>query len=255
MIEFLTSNYFGIIIGLISLIISIYTLVKDLPAKSTYTTMTKCFINDNISQYDKISLKYDGEDIPRFSITTLVFWNGGKKSLKKDDYKGVTPKITAKGDYRILDYSKLDVCSDDNFVNFEFLFENNELTISFDRIRKNQGFAIEILHTGETSKDLSIDFKFSEAESQYVFSAHKSNKGLFNKIIVSLSYFLASVILINVTILFYICGKTLWGIFFTIYTIIILFGISYTITRFFAPYLGVPKRFHKFLDNIDDGNE
>lgn len=194
-------------------------------------------------------------DIPRFSITTLVFWNGGKKPLTKDDYKDVTPEITAKDGYRILDYSQLETCNDDEFVKFKFLLKNNKLTISFDRICKNQGFAIEILHTGETSKDLSMNFKFSEVKSRYVFSPHKSNKGVFDKTIVSLSYILAFFILIIETILFYIRGKVLWGIFFTILTIIILLGVSDTIARFFTPYLGVPKRFHKFLDNIDDGNE
>lgn len=254
--EFINSDVFQVvsfIIGILSVLISIYSVFqgKRKYCKPCYAKMTKCILSgDKRNKFEKLSLKYNGNDIDQLSITTFAFWNRGKKRLKSEDYGTEAPSIKVNG--RILDY-RVRCVNYDQF--FELNPKNNVNNLSFEFTKEigfNQGFVVDIIHTAESDKDVVFDAKFNEIKVKRNLILEKSKSGIINGLkSISLCVVTLSIVLLCLFISIYQCNISSI-IIYSLITIITIIGVSIIIKEGIFPYNGVHKDFREYFGEIDE---
>lgn len=146
----LISNYIGIIIGIVSIFLSIYFFFKSLESKTplchyrTYRGILKL-----TSQKDsKIKIFFNSEEVDRIFVTYIWFWNGGKRPITRQDIqqklriKLIDDKIKA----LILDYKVIKTSRD--AIHFFINKSDNVLDVDFEFLDHKDGVVVEIQHTG-----------------------------------------------------------------------------------------------------------
>ncbi len=239
------------IVSLITLIKLIFGFFKQNKCIPCFTLMTKQFISSDYQRFNNLNITYNGNNISRFTVTTFVFWNKGKTKLLKEDYGKAIPYICCNNNCNIIDY-KIREVHDNDFVNLKENFTDNKLSLEFDAISKNQGFVINLLHTGESNKDITYNFKFNEIKCKRIYLINKKRKGIFDALLSTLTW-IATLML---TILFLLSGIFSNGEFnyillWLISTLLVLMGTILNIRELYIPYMGVPKPFQKYFDEID----
>lgn len=240
---------------LLSIIVSIISIISFIGKNKnkcipTYTLMTKTFIPSECRNINDLKVTYKDMEIERFTITTFVFWNNGKEKLLNRDYGKIAPHLSS-DNFKILDYSILDV-NDDNFINLKEDFYDNKLFFNFDTISRNQGFVVNVLHTGKTNKDITFNFNFNNIKCKRIMLFNKKRTDIFSKLAITL-FWLSSTLLIGLLI---ISGIFLHTEFKTMLILscsflLVILGSILNIRESYIPYFGVPKRFQKYFDEID----
>lgn len=146
-------------IGIIGLAIGIFSYLKSKKVKRlSYEKHSFNLVNDSISKFPKLELKYDNNKISNLSITKLILWNSGNETIdKKDIISSEQIHITKSNDTIIYNIEIKEIVEKSN--NFLILEENNSWNIIFDYIDPQQGISIEIFHSKISSKDIKIKGK------------------------------------------------------------------------------------------------
>lgn len=253
--EFINSDIFpflSFIIGILGVLISIYSVFqgKRKYCQPCYAKMTKCILSgDNRNKFEKLSLKYNGNDIDQLSITTFAFWNKGKKRLKSEDYGKEAPSVKVNG--RILDY-RVRCVNYDQF--FELNPKNNINNLSFEFTKEigfNQGFVVDIIHTAGSDKDVVFDAKFNEIKVKRNLILEKSKSDIINEL-TRISVYIVALIVMMLCLFLSIYQCDIFSIiFYSLITIMTIKGISTTIKEILFPYNGVLKDFREYFGEID----
>ncbi len=239
------------LVSLITIPKLIYEFFNRNKCTPCYTLMTKQFISSECQRFDNLKIAYNGNDISKFTVTTFVFWNKGKIKLSKEDYGKYIPSICCNTNCQILDYKIRDVY-DDDFINLKETFKDDKLYFEFDTISKGQGFVINLLHTGTSNKDIICNFKFNTIKYKKVLLYNRKRKDIFSAISSTLIWIISLMIMI----LFLIGGIFVhWDLKTTfiwlLLTLFVLMGTILNIRELYVPYMGVPKQFQKYFDEID----
>jgi len=102
---------------------------------------------------DIFQLFYLGERFNRFSVSYILFWNDGRESIRKEDISSKEPIIISTGnDNKLLEGF---ISIQKNTANNYSLkrIDDQNISIHFDFIDKNQGAIITLYHTGEINTD------------------------------------------------------------------------------------------------------
>lgn len=165
LVTFIQDNFFGkdwlvgyaSIASIICFIITVcnLTLCKR-KGRPSFLLLTKRLISEKFSGIEDLEIKYNDEKVTQLSSTILYLWNSGNEIIDINDIPSKNPfKISIKDDFKILSAKIIKTNKKSN--NFSLSTENeNEYLINFDFIGKNQGVAILILHTGESSGDIIL---------------------------------------------------------------------------------------------------
>lgn len=253
--ELINNDIFQTIVALatiISLPVTIMiSILQNKKCSPCYSKITKCILNkDEKNRFEKLSIKYNDEYISQISITTFVFWNKGKKRLKKEDYGFNAPYIEING--KILDYNERCVF-DSNFFNPNFKkIDENRVQFEFDNeIAMNQGFVIDIIHTGENNEDVTLNMKLNEIKIQRVFPSHKKI-GLFDGLAKILLWIGAISIMLLFSIMSLYTHQLKLLLCFSILVVLSFLGLKSNITEIFMPYKDIPKKFRDYFIEIDN---
>lgn len=213
--------------------------------------MTKCFLMANgSSKFDRLSVKYEGQDISQLSITTFAFWNAGNKRLNKKDYGHVKPLISCE-DGEILDYRVRQI-NGEGFFELHPEINNGKLYIAFGKeIGYNQGYAIDIIHTGASNKDLSLSMNFNEIKLKRVYLYHKTKSSIFEGIAKIIAWSMFAFLLLLFTIESLRQRNLELFLHFAIIFLLVIAITWLKIREEFIPYRGIPKEFHTFFNEID----
>lgn len=254
--EFLNSDLVLIIsfvATILSLLISIFQIKKCVPC---YAKMTKCLINKvNPEKFSELSIFFNDKKINQLSITTVAFWNSGKVKLKTKDYGNAIPYIEIENG-NILDF-RIRYIYNENFFKLEPKPEvdstKTKLYINFDgRIGKNQGFVIDIIHSGIQNDDVFVKMNFNDIKLKRVFLFNKKKTGFFDMLRRLLLW--VSVILVLLIFLFAALynRQVLAFIDFFIITLFVSWMLWKDIVEMFIPYKNVPKKFREYFREIDN---
>ena len=242
------------IISCVGFFVTIFNFFRLLLNKNkcipTYTFMTKTFIPTECQNVNNLKITYKNDEIERLTITTFVFWNSGNKELLKKHYGRSTPYLSSQN-CKILDYSILDI-DNDNFINLTDEFYDNKIFLNFDTISRNQGFVIKVLHTGNTNNDITCNFSFNNIKCKRKMLFNKKRTDIFKKLSFTSTMFLLSLLTLILIIYGFLVNTALKTMFFMICLFLLLFFvIVLDIKESYVPYLGVPKRFQKYIAEID----
>lgn len=164
-LNFISIPYVGVIIGVIlSLVFGIIPFFQSRKMKPKHITKFNSIINNNETSYNDLEFRFKGKVIQTFSETKIYFWNSGNGSIRnfnflKDDPFGI--KI-ANG---VSLYKFQFVTTDKMKKTFNVSYDSMEnlFFIDFDAMLKNEGFFINIWHSGDNKESIKVTGNFDGA--------------------------------------------------------------------------------------------
>lgn len=151
-------NIVSLSIGLFGILFSYYFYFKSLKVKkplfnSRMVPLISIYPNKTFE--NKMEIRYNGNPVRSVSLTTFVFWNAGKLSIRKEDLAPKNPlTILMPSDVNIFDYEIIDQDLKNNFVIEQI--DSQTLKITFDFLDYNDGIIFNIFHNPLENKKMTI---------------------------------------------------------------------------------------------------
>lgn len=151
------SNNIGIILGILSIIATAFFAHRYSEKKSPkfmYKTLRK--IQRSSDAPDDIEVYYKGHKVDGVQSTIIWFWNDGRKPIVRDDIPAIQPikiEFNDSGELEILNVQILKQSR--GVISCQATKVSNKVVqIGFEFLDHNDGFSLEILHTGKSSTDV-----------------------------------------------------------------------------------------------------
>ena len=150
----------GVIIGIAGIVIGVSVAIffyrKSRHYKQfAYAVVTRNLIQDFTTKFAKLEILFGEKPIKTISVSKVAIWNEGNETIHGSDIANADPlRISITDSAELLDYSLLFVRSPAS----EFRIEvgNNEVRIGFDFLDTLQGGLVQLVHTGDSGKNLAI---------------------------------------------------------------------------------------------------
>ena len=108
-------------------------------------------------------------NLPSITTTRLMLWNGGRKTIDKTDIEDNPLKIVSKSGTEILDIVLLNTSNSESNV----ILNKKTKNIYFSFLESGNGFVMDIIHTGASENDITIEgyIKNSRFEDNFRYIA------------------------------------------------------------------------------------
>ncbi|MFB2937719.1 hypothetical protein ACE1B6_20925 [Aerosakkonemataceae cyanobacterium BLCC-F154] len=244
-----TNPWFVLAISIISVLGVIITVVNIKVKRPCYAIRSVGIIEDIASKSKLLEMYYAGHKIERLTVTRIAFWNAGNETIDRKDIAAADPiKIVLSSGYNILDVKLIYEKDKVNQFNFNFQSGNPDVILNFDYLDKHDGAIIQIVHTGEDSKNFEIYGRVKGVGKLRLVSNELFSKGQE----ISVAIFSAATAVISSVLGTIINSINNIGVLYTanvIYIIIIMTSvliIIWELNKFF--FKRIPKEFNIFKD-------
>lgn len=151
-------NGLGFLLGIISLFLGYIFYREGLRLKKPlWNIKSNNLVRDYSSFIADLKILYKEEKVENFTISKIIFWNGGKDTINISDIAGTDPlKITINEKYNLLDAQILSTNNNPSQFSVSLQPDKKSALLNFEYIDYNQGVIIQITHTGTSSKDINI---------------------------------------------------------------------------------------------------
>jgi len=158
--KFLTNNpwlnILFLLLAIFGIIMTLYTYLKSKKtSKPTFAKTDFKIITSNFSAIENLSVLYNNNPIEELSVSKIVIYNAGKKSIRKED---IAPKDKIRIDFldgKILN-SKIHYCTKE-INNFSILKTEKSVLVDFDYLGYFDGAVIQIFHTAKNPESVKIE--------------------------------------------------------------------------------------------------
>jgi hypothetical protein len=100
---------------------------------------------------------YQNDKIDNLTITKIAFWNAGNVTINHGDISKVDPiKISILNEKKFLDAFIISTTNPVNQFSISKVHKESSVLLSFDYIDKNEGIVIQVIHTGNSSSDITV---------------------------------------------------------------------------------------------------
>ena len=204
--EYIDINVFtqilSLSIGIIGLILGILFYLKGKKNKKPiFSIRSYNLINELSGKIPQLEVLYSGNKISNLTISKIAFWNDGNATITKQDIAPADPiKILTDDKIEIFDAEILEKIDANNFELINL--DNKSKIISFDFLAHNEGAIFKVIHSGKSSKDISIvgtiigSNRPKEFNSRFILKFTYINK----KILISM-YFITILIFLFIIII------------------------------------------------------
>ena len=158
-------GFSGALFGILGVAISIIFFIRSrrfqIPA---YYKKTIHWYDGKSVPHDDIKMTFRGENITRFTISHIAFWNAGNQTIRISDFASASPlrlKIPKEidlYDVRLTGTTTNEIGAQISLPDPDILKagKEKEIPVIFDYLDENDGFLIQIIHNGNS--DNSIEF-------------------------------------------------------------------------------------------------
>lgn len=109
-------------------------------------------------QDEPLRVLYASHPIRNLTSTKFAFWNGGRETIRREDVAEAAPLLVRMRDgCRILKAHIISVNNEANRFSVEVSPDWTELKIRFDFLDKNDGFVLQMLHSGKSGRDMTFE--------------------------------------------------------------------------------------------------
>jgi hypothetical protein len=119
-------------------------------------------INNFASKYNGVKIDLNGVVCENLTSTKIIFWNKGRETVTRSNVPDLDKiKIIPKEGIRIFSAEIIRVANEINNFSLKNINNFSEIEIDFDYIDKDEGVAIQILHSGEGGENEDLIIKGS----------------------------------------------------------------------------------------------
>jgi hypothetical protein len=161
------------VIGLIGLILAIIFFIKSRRFKEIrYVSLNRTIVENLTAELDGLEVRYKRVPQERVTVSRFYVWNGGTETILKQDLTELSPLriIFTKG-AQLLDVRIVFSTEKSNqfvFIAPEFPTPDKEevsVELSFDFLDRLDGATLQIVHTGKTNHEITLEGKIKGAKS------------------------------------------------------------------------------------------
>ena len=257
--------YLGIALGVIGLVASYYFYKRSLRIKEpVFSIKSNNLISGSTSIYDDLKVSYKRTKVENFTVSKILFFNRGSETLKKEDMLTANPIRIVGHNAILLDGRILQANHTSNNINLQLhahpapQIGMKYYVLDFDYLDKNQGAVIEILHTGLSSDDLTIEGDIMGVQKIVNISPKRlftdMNSHLFNYFLIgSFMVMTLIIVILRSPSGFYELIKhnpfiTFLFLFILALSAVLIIMISTEIIRLLTGNRAIPKGLDKFLE-------
>lgn len=149
---------FGAIFFILGLIPAYYFYKKSIWIKEpVYSIKSNNIVSGSISKFENLKVLYKDREIENLTISKILFFNRGNETITSNDLKTINPIKFGSETSRVLDASLIQVNNHSNNIKVDFNKDTEYIDIDFDYLDHNQGFVVQVIHTGTSSVDLDLE--------------------------------------------------------------------------------------------------
>jgi len=147
------NTWFILIIALLApmgIILTIVFYLKPRQKKSmSHSIISDTLIKDFVQKIDGLEICFSGKQIETLIITKIAFWSNGTETINHGDIPSNDSfSINIDDKFDILDMSVIQITNKANDIKAVLSENNKEVKINFDYLDKDDGFVIQLFHTG-----------------------------------------------------------------------------------------------------------
>jgi hypothetical protein len=148
----------GLALGILGLASGYIFYRRSLKIKQPlYLMRTENLIQDNIATISGLKITYNDHVVSNLSTSTIAFWNNGSETISDLDRVISNPlRISASRNARVLNAKIIFSHIQSNRLSVEIDDTGSNVYLLFDYLDKGHGGIIQVIHTGLSSRDLSI---------------------------------------------------------------------------------------------------
>lgn len=179
-INFLQNNcilFLTTICTIIGIPLSTYFYFKSKKEKMLrFEIKSNNIFKDFESIIGNVKVTCDDKSISTLTITSILMWCDGKETIYDKDIATQMPLIVKAKDGKEILEAKIVSCNNQaNNITLE-KFENNSYKINFEYLDNKDGFIIQVVHTGNSSKDIILNGKIKGMKGNIEKKYPKNNK-------------------------------------------------------------------------------
>ena len=207
------------IIGIIATILVYRFSKREKLLLLAYTT--ELLISDYKSEINELTIKYKNEEIENLNVLKIAFWNSGKSTIVENDISSTNPIIfQIDKESKILNISIVGK-SEKSINPIVTKMNNYTVSIGFEYLNYNDGFVIQLLHTGKNT-EFSISGTIKTYNGKLTNEKSLINNDIIKKKLNRALYisFIITVVIITITAfsINYLFNKQSHEIFMKIFT-------------------------------------
>jgi hypothetical protein len=149
----------GVVVGVLGLILTcIFYLKSRRMKRPCWAIRSNNLVSDFTARLPALDIRYANQKVENLTISKIIFWNAGSETIGRDDIAHGDPlEIVAIAPARLLDVKALKANSEPSRFAASLADESHSVAfLDFDFLDKNNGALIQVVHTGTSSKDVSL---------------------------------------------------------------------------------------------------
>lgn len=158
-LNFLSNPIVGSVIGILGIVIGavlaiLFYFKAKYTSKPCYSIANTSLIDLSVGEIPpSVTMRYDGEEIPRLNKTTIKFWNNGKKPIMDSDLSPEYIEIpfgdNCNDEFQILNVNMTKNRSQ-TVLNGPTIHEKVSVRFGFNFLEQGDQICITVLHTSDT---------------------------------------------------------------------------------------------------------
>lgn len=236
-------NIVGFILAIISVFLSLWIAREPKPLYAMQLTKIGGL------EHPDISILFKKSRVQNLYLLRLVFWNGGRKEIRKEDIPQAQarPNIQLSNNSKLLEKTAKTTTGDQSG---NFIFKDNNLFINFDYLNPNDAFYGEIYLTTIDEKPLEINF-LGNLKGLTISEGDIHNTSIFDTIffsIIEIMFFFMSLVS-GYMLYLAVLSKDTTRILISLLLFIVIVWLTYVNTRFniLSITKKIPKRYLSYL--------
>lgn len=179
-INFLQNNWILLLTTICTIIgipLSIYFYFKSKKEKMLrFEIKSNNIFKDFESIIGNVKVTCEDKSISTLTITSILMWCDGKETIYDKDIATQMPLIVKVKDGKEILEAKIISCNNQaNNITLE-KFENNSYKINFEYLDNKDGFIIQVVHNGNSSRDIILNGKVKGMKGNIEKKYPKNNK-------------------------------------------------------------------------------
>jgi hypothetical protein len=156
-------GFVGTVFGVFGVLISIifYFRTRQFQQPAYYKSSLRWYDGTNIPHND-IRLTFRGNEISRFTITHLVFWNAGNQAIRESDFAPASPlRLVLPEEAEIFDIRIIAVTASEIRASLDSpetieAGAKKVIPVHFDYLDGNDGFCIQVIHDSKSAEGIEF---------------------------------------------------------------------------------------------------
>ena len=151
----------GFLVGLVGSVAGLVGFVLHFTGRRqkdlAYAVQGIGVIDESMSSFGDLQVTFNGQSVERVAVSRVLFWHRGEETIHGSDVPDSDPlRIIIGGDARVLSSRILAVSRSVVAPQVATVGETDRVGLDFEFLDRDDGFTVEIVHTGLNPLDLDV---------------------------------------------------------------------------------------------------